>query len=93
LKEEAADFEVKVERFNFPIPDFDVPSINLMKKILDTIDGQLERGHNVYVHCIGGIGRTGTTVACHLIRHGLTGEEAMAELQSLRQNTASWYRR
>jgi predicted protein tyrosine phosphatase len=93
LKEEMADFEVAIEWFNFPIPDFDVPSINLMKKILDMIDSQLIAGHNVYVHCIGGIGRTGTTVACRLVRHGLTGEEALAELQSLRQNSASWYRR
>jgi protein-tyrosine phosphatase len=49
--------------------------------------------HNVYVHCIGGIGRTGITVACYLIRHGMAGQQALVELQVLRQNVASWYRR
>jgi predicted protein tyrosine phosphatase len=93
LASECADFGVKVERVNFPIPDYDIPTELLMKKILDHIDEQLAMGKRVYLHCIGGIGRTGTVVACHLIRRGLTGTEALAELQNLRQNSASWYRR
>jgi protein-tyrosine phosphatase len=93
LTKEAADFNAKIERVNFPIPDYDIPSVDLMKKVLDCIDDRLEKGQRVYVHCIGGIGRTGTTVACYLVRHGLSGNEALLELQSLRQNAASWYRR
>ena len=38
--------------------------------MLDAIDDQLENGGNVYVHCWGGKGRTGTVVGCWLIRHG-----------------------
>ena len=36
----------------------------------------------VYVHCWGGIGRTGTVVGCWLVRHGMTGDEALAEFAS-----------
>jgi predicted protein tyrosine phosphatase len=93
LKEEAADYEVDVERFNFPIPDYDIPTVQTMKQILDLIDDRLAGEKNIYVHCVGGIGRTGTVVACHLVRHGLAGQQALVELQVLRQGTASWYRR
>lgn len=33
----------------------------------------LAAGQTVYVHCYGGIGRTGTVVGCWLVRHGLSG--------------------
>lgn len=65
------------------IPDFDIPTVDHMRTILDTIDGALIQGRVVYVHCMGGIGRTGTTVGCYLVRHGLTGEEALREIARL----------
>ena len=32
-----------------------------MQEILDAVDRALAAGRNVYLHCWGGIGRTGTT--------------------------------
>jgi predicted protein tyrosine phosphatase len=93
LKSEVDDFGVQVEHLNFPIPDFDTPTPELMTHILDTIDAHLDAGKRVYVHCIGGIGRTGTTAACYLIRHGLSGAEALLELEALRKDAASWWHR
>jgi protein tyrosine/serine phosphatase len=37
----------------------------------------------VYVHCVGGIGRTGTVVGCWLIRHGMQPEQAFRHLAQL----------
>ena len=51
-----------------------------MANILDTIDMSLQEGHKIYLHCWGGIGRTGTTVGCYLVRRGKTGEEALRQL-------------
>ena len=42
-------------------------------------------GNVVYVHCWAGVGRTGTVVACHLIRHGMQGDEALARIAKLRE--------
>ena len=54
----------------FPIRDADVPcSKEFTNKILDAIDDDIEAGKTVYVHCFGGIGRTGTIVGCWLARH------------------------
>jgi protein-tyrosine phosphatase len=66
------------------IRDMDVPDNSRMTAILDTIDTAINRGHLVYVHCLAGIGRTGTVVGCYLVRHGMTGEEALSEIVRLR---------
>lgn len=54
-----------------------------MVAILDTIDGAVAAGQPVYVHCLGGVGRTGTVVGCHLARHGADGEEALRRVAAL----------
>ena len=42
--------------------------------------------HAVYLHCFGGVGRTGTAVCCWLLRHGLpTPDEVAQTLFELRQ--------
>lgn len=68
----------------FPIRDVTTPtSPELTTAILDTIDKDLAEGNLVYVHCMGGIGRTGTIVGCWLSRHGYQGEEALERLKEL----------
>jgi protein-tyrosine phosphatase len=93
LEKEAAEYEQTIEYRNYPIADYDIPGIELMTLILDTIDQRLKAGQRVYVHCVGGIGRTGTVVGCYLVRHGLSGEEALIQLEFLRRDAASWWRR
>src|SRR2546423_13600834 len=66
------------------VADLDRPPPEQMREILDAIDAALERDEVVYLHCYGGLGRTGTVVGCYLVRHGRTGEEALAEITRLR---------
>ena len=44
------------------------------------IDEAMSAGKAVYVHCWGGVGRTGTVVGCWLVRHGRTGEQALEQI-------------
>lgn len=67
----------------FSIPDLSVPRQESMVEILDLIDRATARGHIVYVHCWGGIGRTGTVVGCYLVRHGMSGSSALGHLAVL----------
>jgi hypothetical protein len=69
------------------IPDFDVVPEEEMRRILDLIDRQIFEGETVYVHCLGGQGRTGTVVGCYLVRHGMSGREALERVRALRQVT------
>lgn len=73
-------------RIHHPVPDMDVPTPAHLATILDELDAALESGETVYVHCWGGLGRTGTVVACHLVRTDrVEGTQALATLQDLRR--------
>ncbi len=84
LARAAAARGVAVAHDRHPIQDHGTPEpAERMADILDIIDGALAAGRGVYVHCWGGIGRTGTVIGCHLVRHGLDGEAALARLAEL----------
>ncbi len=83
---EADRLDTKVVHERHPIVDVSVPnSPRETAGILDAIDAALADGKNIYVHCWGGVGRTGTVVGCWLVRHGVTGDEALARV-------ADWWR-
>ena len=68
----------------FPIVDMSVPdSPQLTRAVLDAIDEHISQGRTVYVHCMGGIGRTGTIIGCWLARHGHAGQAALDRLREL----------
>ena len=74
-----------------PIPDLGTVSRREYVEILDLVDGALTGDHAVYLHCLGGIGRTGTVVALWLVRHGLDGGDPISRLAELRRNVpAAW---
>ena len=82
LLEQAAVYESKVTHQRFPIGDFGLPTPELMNDLLDEIEKHLRSGHKIYLHCWGGIGRTGTTVGCYLVRQGRTAKEALDQLST-----------
>jgi protein-tyrosine phosphatase len=88
LQAEAKAVGRAVEHHRMPIPDFETPTADQMRDILDLLDKAIEAGHTVYLHCYAGIGRTGTVVGCHLVRHGRGAQEALDELARLRRGTA-----
>lgn len=85
IREIAARRGIKVEFARFPIRDLDVPSPDTMRQILDQIHSANARRQIVYVHCRGGIGRTGTVVGCYLVEEGLSPAEALAQIPLLRR--------
>lgn len=70
LKEIADAMNIKLWHKRKPIIDRDVPMRAGMAMILDMIDDSIQNGRPLYVHCMGGIGRTGVVVGCYLARHG-----------------------
>ncbi len=90
--QEAGRIGMEVVHEHHPIVDLGVPRRREeTASILDAIDEALAGGRNVYVHCWGGIGRTGTVVGCWLVRHGRTGDEALAQIAEWWQHVEKSY--
>ena len=90
LKEQAQVYDLDAFYHRFAIRDHGIPSRETMIAILDTIDDAINSGRKVYIHCWGGVGRTGITVGCYLVRHGATNEQALIQVNKLyrtRSNT------
>ena len=80
-EEQARALGITVGHERLPVVDLNTPqSPRHMTAILDAIDTAVADGKTVYVHCWAGVGRTGTTVGCWLVRHGRTGDEALAQI-------------
>ena len=84
----AATLHRKVHFLRRPIPDAGVCSPRQMSEILNAIDKRLAEGHRIYLHCWAGLGRTGLVIGCWLIRHGLSGNAAMRQMEILRSHDA-----
>jgi len=80
LNEQAGLYQKNVRVLHYSITDFGLPSPSGMTATLDALDVAINEGRNVYLHCWAGVGRTGTVVGCYLVRHGLSGEQALAQL-------------
>jgi protein-tyrosine phosphatase len=85
IANEAAFLQKHVTYNQYPLPDWQVPSQGKMIEILDTIEAALSQGKNIYLHCYGGKGRTGTVVGCYLVRHGTPVIKVLGEIQELRK--------
>lgn len=75
-----------VSHQRFPITDMSVPAgKETTTAILDAVDDHILHNRTVYLHCWGGVGRTGMIVGCWLARHGLKGRKALERLRELWQ--------
>jgi protein-tyrosine phosphatase len=74
----------RLHHITLPVPDMGVPgSPDIMRTILDAIRTSVHERPAVYLHCWGGIGRTGTVAGCWLRECGLGPDEALERVQEL----------
>jgi protein-tyrosine phosphatase len=71
-----------------PIRDGEVPRPADLQRLLSLLKTNVDRGTPSYVHCWGGIGRTGTVVGCWLVDcNAMDGEAALKHIADLRRGT------
>lgn len=82
------------KHIRYPIRDVSVPRERaMMTQILATIRAEIAEGRPVYVHCWGGVGRTGTVIGCWLVEEGVVGPEAIDTIAKLREHTPDGWKR
>ncbi len=82
-----------ISTLRFPIVDLGIPSEEQMIKILNLIDKSLTEDKKVYVHCWGGVGRTGTVIGCFLLRHGYASNDNVIDYIAYLKRTTPIYDR
>jgi protein-tyrosine phosphatase len=74
--------------YHVPTLDGGVPSDRELEAAVRWVESQRTEGQQLLVHCVGGLGRAGTVVACWLRSHGLSTEDAIAAVRSVRSQRA-----
>lgn len=88
LAELSAERGLTTKHIRMCIEDAGVPAdASVMTGILKTISDEIAGGRPVYLHCWGGIGRTGTVIGCWLVESGMTGLDAIDRIAELREHT------
>ena len=88
VEEMAKTRNIDVRYRRMSVEDMGIPTVDHMTAVLEHIDSEIEEGRPVYVHCWGGIGRTGTVVGCWMVcRDQRTAPEALQRIEELRRGT------
>jgi ADP-ribosylglycohydrolase len=87
LSERRLQRRLELRHVTRPIPDLRTVSDDVYDEIVNTIRSEVDFGRPTYVHCWGGVGRTGTVVGCLLADRGLSMDEVMRTLGRLRSQS------
>ena len=74
-----------LEYLHLPIEDFTAPGIGEVVRFVAFAETMINvEDRPVAVHCGAGCGRTGTMLACYLVKEGLTAPAAVADVRGHR---------
>ena len=74
-----------VKYLHVPTEDLSAPDMDKIDQAIDFIHEQIQNNKSVMVHCAAGIGRTGTILACYLVKyHKLSATDAIEKVRKER---------
>lgn len=73
-----------IAEVHLPVRDFTAPTPEQLVQGVAEITSAISAGKTIVVHCGGGLGRTGTLLACYLVSQGMTTVDAVARVRRLR---------
>ncbi len=69
---------------HIPVADFTAPTLQQVKQAVDMISSCLNKHMPVAVHCMAGLGRTGTILACYLVATEMPANNAIILIRDWR---------
>ncbi len=66
---------------HLPVPDMTAPELFQVRQFTRFCEQNIEQDRPVAVHCLAGIGRTGTMAACYLVYKGVRPEDAISRIR------------
>ena len=69
---------------HIPIDGFTAPTLLQVKEAIGIISSCLSKHLPVAVHCVAGLGRTGSILACYLVRQGISADKAITTIREWR---------
>jgi atypical dual specificity phosphatase len=94
IREEPLNVEwVKdVKYYHVLSDDMAVPEFNDLTQAVDFIHTRLTHNEPVLVHCLAGLGRTGTILACYLVKYqNMSADEAIQKIREGRPGSIQSY--
>jgi hypothetical protein len=92
LQNMAAEQNRDIQYLRFPTPVRRLPQIKKIRNVLRELDRSITAGRVVYIHDYFGY-TTETVLGCYLVQQGLSGPEAIRELECVRLGVRDGWRR
>lgn len=76
--------EAGIDYVHIPIPDMTAPTLSQIQHFVTHVHQSVQEQKPVVAHCLGGLGRTGTMLACYLVSKGYASTDAIKEVRQKR---------
>ena len=77
-------YEHDMAYLHLPVENFEAPELRQIKRFVEFCDENIDSSRAVMVHCLAGLGRTGTMLACYLVSEGMAPDVAIDYVREYR---------